>query len=114
MGQERNYKSKKSKSKIKNNGRLTATVQRHAAGTRDLVVLPALLLNKLLGHCITGREEHGSRDALGEDRARGQLCLIPRSKGVSKSSCVRDADGNGMQQRCAAYQRNILRCEEGR
>jgi hypothetical protein len=63
---------------IKN--KLTATVQCHAAGTRQFVILPALLLNQLLCHRVAGRKEHGGRDALGQDRARRQLHLVPRSK----------------------------------
>jgi hypothetical protein len=41
------------------------------------VVLEALLLDELLGHGVTGREEDACGDGLGKDWARGQLGLVP-------------------------------------
>jgi hypothetical protein len=55
----------------------TATVEDHAASTREVVVLEALLLDQLLGHGIASREEDAGGDGLGKDRARGQLGLVP-------------------------------------
>jgi hypothetical protein len=72
---------------LKTTWKHTATVQRHATSTRQLVVLPALLLNQLLGHGVSRREEHSGGDALGQDRARGQLHLVPRSRFVNALLC---------------------------
>jgi hypothetical protein len=54
-----------------------AAVEDHAAGTGEVVVLEALLLDELLGHGVAGREEDACGDGLGKDWARGQLGLVP-------------------------------------
>jgi len=54
-----------------------ATVEGHAAGATELVVGEAFALDELLGHGVAGREEDGGGDGLGEERARGQLGLVP-------------------------------------
>ena len=59
---------------------LTATVESHSTSTGQLMVLPTFLLHQLLGHGVSGCEEDSSRDALGEQWARGQLHLVPRSE----------------------------------
>lgn len=58
-------------------GERTSAVEGHAAGSSEFVVLEAFLLDELLGHGITGCEEDGGGDALGEQWARGQLSLVP-------------------------------------
>lgn len=58
----------------------TSTIQRHAACSCPLLILNAFLFNSLLGHGVTGREEDGGRDRLGEERARSQLGLVPDSR----------------------------------
>ena len=55
----------------------TSSVESHSACTCELVVLETLLLDQLLSHGITSREEDGRGDGLGEERARGQLHLVP-------------------------------------
>ena len=61
-----------------------AAVEDHAASASEVVVLDALLLDQLLGHAITSREEDAGGDRLGEDRARGQLGLVPIRATVSE------------------------------
>jgi len=41
------------------------------------VVAEAFALDELLGHGVAGCEEDGGCDGLGEERARGQLGLVP-------------------------------------
>ena len=62
-----------------------ATVEDHATGTREVVVLEALLLDQLLGHGVASREEDAGGDRLGEDGARGQLGLVPIGATVSEA-----------------------------
>lgn len=61
-----------------------ATVEDHAAGTGEVMVLESLLFDELLGHGVAGREEDAGGDRLGEDRARGQFGLVPISASVSE------------------------------
>lgn len=63
-----------------------ATVEDHAAGTREVVVLEALLLDQLLGHGVASREEDAGGNRLGKDWARGQLGLVPVGATVSEMS----------------------------
>ncbi len=56
---------------------LTTAVQEHAARTGDVMPLDALLLDQLLRRDVARGEEHGRRDALRQQRPRGQLALIP-------------------------------------
>jgi sirohydrochlorin ferrochelatase len=61
-----------------------ASVEDHAAGTAEVVVLESFLFDEMLGHAIASREEEASRDGLGEDWARGQLGLVPFGANVSE------------------------------
>ena len=63
-----------------------AAVEDHAASASEVVVLDALLLDQLLGHGVASREEDAGGDGLGEDRARGQLGLVPIGATVSEGS----------------------------
>lgn len=63
-----------------------ATVEDHAASAGDVVVLEALLFNELLCHGVAGCEEDAGGDRLGEDRARGQLGLVPVVQCVSEAA----------------------------
>lgn len=59
---------------------LTTTVEGHAACAGPFVLLEAALIDELLGGDVTGREEDSSGDALGEQRASRESCLIPRDE----------------------------------
>ena len=72
------------------------------------MVLPALLLNQLLGQGIARREEHGSRDALGQEGARGQLHLVPRSRSAAALFTAANAIQIPENQQWEAYHRSIL------
>lgn len=56
---------------------LTSAVEDHATSSGSIVLLNTLLLDGLLGDDITGAEEHGRRDDLGEQRPAGELGLVP-------------------------------------
>lgn len=60
-------------SKIK----LTSTVERHTACSSDIVVLQALLLDKLLSGEITSCKENSSRHALSEQRTGCEPSIVP-------------------------------------
>jgi hypothetical protein len=60
-------------SKIK----LTSTVERHAACSRDIVVLQALLFDKLLSGEITSCKEDSRRHALSEQRTGCEPSIVP-------------------------------------
>lgn len=79
-----------------------ATVNRHAAGSRVVLVGETTLLNGLLGHGVAGREENGGCEGLGQDRARGQFGLVPGS--IVCEIIVRLV----MKRSNLAYQRNIM------
>lgn len=59
---------------------LTSTIQSHASCTRHIMVLQSSLLDQLLCHSITGREQHSRGDTLCENWALAQLHLVPRSR----------------------------------
>lgn len=61
-------------------GGLTAAVEGHAAGTGQVMLLDASLLNELLGSDVAGREEHGRRHALSEQRTGGKSAIVPAVK----------------------------------
>lgn len=61
-------------------------VEDHATGASHVMVLETLLFNELLCHGVAGREEDASGDGLSEDRARGQLGLVP--VGAFISDCM--------------------------
>ena len=61
-----------------------AAIEDHAASTSEVVVFDALLLDQLLGHGVASRKEDAGGDGLGEDRARGQLGLVPIRATVSE------------------------------
>lgn len=63
------------------------SVESHATCTCEVLVLNALLLDQLLSHCVAGCEEDGSGDGLGEERAGGQLGLVPVPMVVSFNTC---------------------------
>ena len=69
-----------------------AAVEDHAASAGEVVVLDALLLDQLLGHGVASREEDAGGDGLSEDRARGQLGLVPIGATVSEAR-MRGVDG---------------------
>lgn len=65
-----------------------AAVCCHAGCTVESVVVPAPLLDGLLGHCVAGCEKDGCGDGLGEDWARGQLGLVPVREGIVLELCA--------------------------
>lgn len=56
---------------------LTSTVEDHAAGPGQVVLLKALLVDGLLGNDVAGAEEDGGGDGLGEEGPLDQLGLVP-------------------------------------
>lgn len=62
---------------------LTTAVESHAACAGPFVLLEAALIDELLGSDVTGREEDGGGDALGEQRASREPCLIPGDEAFS-------------------------------
>ena len=58
---------------------LTSAIQCHPSRPHQIVILYSFLLNQLLCHGIARGEQHGGSDALGQQRARRQLHLIPSS-----------------------------------
>lgn len=70
---------------------ITSSVECHATGSCQFMVLPPLLLNQLLGHGITSREQDGGCDALGQEGALGQSHLVPKQVNISNCSSSRGA-----------------------
>jgi hypothetical protein len=54
-----------------------AAVEGHAGRAREVMSLDAIALDGLLGEGVAGCEEDGGGDGLCEERARGQLGLVP-------------------------------------
>lgn len=54
-----------------------AAVEGHTGGAGEIVTLDAIALNGLLGKRVASHEENGGGDGLGQERARGQLGLVP-------------------------------------
>ena len=71
--------------KANRKGRLTAAVEGHAAGAGQVMLLQALLLNELLRRDVARGEEHRRGDALGEQRARRQLGVVPEMRNSQRA-----------------------------
>lgn len=54
-----------------------AAVEGHAGRAGEVMALDAIALDRLLGEGVAGCEEDGGGDGLCEERARGQLGLVP-------------------------------------
>lgn len=67
---------------------LTSSVEGHAAGAGEIVLLEAAPLDELLGGYVAGGEENGRCHGLREQRAGGQPAIVPsgRSGPVSRKS----------------------------
>merc|ERR1712000_121845 len=57
-----------------------ATVEGHAAGTREIMLLQPALLDELLGGDIASREQNRRSDGLCEKRPGGKLAVVPTKK----------------------------------
>jgi len=55
----------------------TTAVQSHAARPIEVVLVDADFLDGLLGEHVTGCEEQGGCDCLGEERLAGELSSVP-------------------------------------
>lgn len=67
---------------------VTSSVECHATGSCQFMVLPSLFLNQLLGHGITSCEQDGGCDALGQEGALGQSHLVPKQIDISNCSLL--------------------------
>ena len=59
---------------------LTATVESHAPGPGEVMLLKAALVNELLGRDIASGEENGRGHGLCEQRAGSQSSIVPARK----------------------------------
>ena len=83
-------------------GRQTSPVKSHSTSAREVLVGETFALHELLRHSVACREEDCSGDTLSQERARGQLHLVP---GAGSALSVRSFH--------YTYHRNILAAPNG-